>query len=685
MDLNLTQLKFKELQDIARTHSLVKWSRLNKADLIEFLQEKLEMLSDEVPEIVKGSALVKFINIPIIYLELEEEDDDETEEIPGLAELGLIRSIARKEETEKMEDEMEEEDEEETEEMEEEDDEETEEMKEEDDEETEEMEEEDEETEEMEEEDEETEEMEESEDIDLGEDSEEEEEPETIDVLEDVSYEEAIKGIVQDIDKKRKINDKDLGYFVRLPYIWKGGSFNTAARTYLVQEGFPVYNDTGREVEYDFTSKEQTYLQPPSQLGKAKNFFKVVVGHEVPCLNDYGNRLRYLGFPIKFLQFERCIDPLRLFEVFPAESPRIVKDYPASYDLLPKEILREPITRNYREMSFNDLKQALADLFFMSNLDIGAEEDPEAEPMTVAEKNQIKEQAADDVKELLRKNLEEYAEYERAYKEYILTEMGWFSEEEQDNPEYEEDLADQFRRSLDNELIPEYIDDLLDEEIEMGKKYKGREKTVRKKELKQQVLTEAEEYLLKTQPDIIEEIRLFLLDEIDETLDELLAIVYLSEEIDPEEEQKILQELRGFIIEDEEEEEEEEEELEEEDEEEEEEEDEDEEEEEEEELEGIIQILSNDKGLRRLFNNEENIDEIRFCTADGECPIEYNPYTVNVRFASAKDNRILTDIEDILDNNSNITRVVIEYIDPIEDEDVVLELDNFLIKEKFLM
>jgi len=96
--MDLTQLKVSELKDIARDRNLTGWSRLKKADLIEFLQQKLEMLSDEVPETVKGPAIVKFVNIPVISPEKEdEEEDDATEEVPGLAELGLLGPIAREE------------------------------------------------------------------------------------------------------------------------------------------------------------------------------------------------------------------------------------------------------------------------------------------------------------------------------------------------------------------------------------------------------------------------------------------------------------------------------------------------------------------------------------------------------------------------------------------------------------
>ena len=541
---------------------------------------------------------------------------------------------------------------------------------------------------------------------------------------EEIDFEHVFSDLAKRVGRKTNLNDVKLGYFVEMPYIWVPGSYKTAERQYLVPEGNVVYNELDKELRYDPDSNEQTYLYPPSEMGKVKNFFKVAIGPSIKCLNEYGNNIRYLGFPIKFLRYKQCLHPLQIFESFPVEEePKIVPDYPRRYAFLPREIIQEPISRDYDSMSFLDLKDALVNLFYLSNLGV-EEEEEKMEPLTASEKRALREAAEDNVEYLLRKNIEQYKDYEDAYKDFLLEKLGWFTKEAKEDPDYEEDLDIQRSRSIELELIPEYVDDLLaEEERKTGVKLKGAKKKKKKEELTKKVKREAESYLVDNQKNVVEAMREFLLDVVNDTLDELLLIIYLPEELPEEDELRIQEELKGFIVDEDEESSEEislsdeteeislsdeteesseeislsdeteesSEEISLSDETEESSEeislsDETEESSEEkfsEEEKGNIEIRSNNTRLKKLFDMGRNVDQISFCE-ENRCILEYDlrDAVISFRPYTKDETLIATDINDILDQKDKITSVEIEFEDVETGDDTELELSKFKIQKK---
>jgi len=656
----------KNLMGIARKHRLKGWSKFNKTDLIHFLVQKLEPsplhaeLSHEAPKpkqisSPKSKTTIRYQHLPVIMPKMEEEEEEEEEEETDVEE--------ETEETEE-EEEIEEFEEEESEEI--------------------------------------VWAEEETEETEEGEEEIEEEE-------ELLKFEDIFADLTKRAGKKKKVDDDKLGYYLEIPYIWRPGSYSTAERHYLIPEGFAVFNSSNEQREYDPKSTEQAFVYPPSEMGKASQFFMVALGPTLKCLNEYENDIRYLGFPIKFLRYEQCIRPFQIFKSFPLEEePKIVPDFPIRYKSLPKEILQEPISRDYENLSFSDIKQGLIDLIFFSSLGI-EEEEGEYEPTTAAEKRLIREDAEHTVDEMLSDNVPEYQNYKRAYTNYLLDKLGWFSEEAQEDDHYEEDIEIQRERNISLELIPEYVDDLLvEEELGTGVKLKGAKKKRKKEELTQQVKGEAELYLSSREKEAIAAMRAFLLEQIYIILDDLLLIIYLPEEITPEYEAQIEEELRGFLVEDETDEEEEEtdeeetdeeeeydieeseeislgsdEEEEEEDEEEKEKEEEEKEKEEKEEKEGNMEIRSNDSGLRKLFQEKGSIDQISFCVGDNRCILEYDTKdaTISLRPYSSDEILIATDIEDILDQGDEINRIQIEYEDQTGNP-MELDTSNFKIQKK---
>ena len=697
------------LKDIARNHQLKRWSKYNKPDLIDFLAQEIELstLEAELSGELSPTTL-QYSHLPVIMPKSTREVERTLPTPPTSPRHELMRKRVREAERKKIipekpkkEEKKEKEEEEEIS------------LREEKEEEEEEEEESEESEEEEEEESEEIslgedEEEEESEEISLGEDEEEEEEEQKVEEEEVViEFEEIFSDLAKRAGRKTKLDDAKIGYFLEIPYIWVPGSYASAERHYLLPKDSIVFNSREEEMEYDPDSTEQTYLYPTSEMGKVSRFFKVAIGRSLKCLNDYGNNVRYLGFPIKFLQFERCLRPFQIFESFPLEEePKIVPDYPPRYKNIPSEVQKEPISRDYDTMSFLEIKRGLGNLFYFSSLGIEEEEDEEFQPPTASEKRAIRESAESAVEDLLKENVPKYRDYENAYKEYLLEKLGWLTEEAKTDPNYEDDIASQRDRNVHLELIPEYVDDLVAEkEIQSGQKLKGAKKKRMKENLTKQVIDDAESYLYSHEKDAVIAMRGFLLKVINETLDELLLIIYLPEELTEEAELKIQEEMRGFLVDEEEEEEKEEKEEEKEEKEEEEEEEEEdfeleeseeislgedeeeeekeEEEEEKEEVKGNIEIRSNDPGLKSLFGKGGNVEQITFCE-ENRCILEYNTDDTVITFRpyTSDEALIATDISDILDEKDKITSVQIEYEDVEIDRDIEIELTKFRIQKK---
>jgi len=388
--------------------------------------------------------------------------------------------------------------------------------------------------------------------------------------------------------KKRKKTDKNIGYFMTIPYIWEDGN-----RCYLIPEEFPVYNKNGEEIEYNKDSEDQTWLYPPQELGKAKNFFKVAVGSKARCLNSFGNNLRYLGFPVKFLRWERCIIPDKLFESFTLEEGiYFVEDYPRRYDQISSDILKEPIARDYSIMPFQELKEGLANLYYFSSLGVEEEEEfvelgkklsgkakkawekakeeegggsgweesweegwkehrkevkkaKKIEKLSSREKAELKSASIEAVDNQLRKNMPKtYAEYESHFKTFLLYGLGWFSKERKElykhskktkhKITYEEDLELQYGRGFEPGLLTDYIQEQIKETGE-------KKSTVRAK-----IIEDANDYIDENS-DVIGEMEEFLLNKINDELDDLFFTVYFSKEWTPEMEEEMRKEVAEWI------------------------------------------------------------------------------------------------------------------------------------------